>query len=64
MLKAIKAMTNVKVLSAKETMAIKGGLLHCTLLRPCPTGYCCNLDGHYDDPTYEGECLWGLCPQP
>ncbi|MEI9921316.1 MAG: hypothetical protein WDO14_21405 [Bacteroidota bacterium] len=57
-------MTNVKVLSAKETMAIKGGLLHCTLLRPCPTGYCCNLDGHYDDPTYEGECLWGLCPQP
>ncbi len=43
MLKAIKSMTNVKVLSKKEIQTIRGGQGGCSETRPCADGWCCNL---------------------
>lgn len=43
MIKSIKSMKDVKILSSKETMAIRGGVGFCDESHPCPTGWCCNL---------------------
>ena len=46
MIKTIKSMKNVKVLSNKEVMSIRGGgggPRACSETVSCPEPYCCNL---------------------
>jgi len=58
-------MKNVRVLSAIESKTVRGGLYYCTISRPCPDGWCCDLNDCLD-----GDCVckkggaYGGCPTP